>query len=418
VYTYKHTLHACYLGYITQAIVNNLAPILFIVFQTQFAVSFEMIGRLILINFATQIGADVFAVRYADRIGYRRTAIAAHIFCAVGLIGLGVFPLIFPDPYLGLVAAVVIYAIGGGLIEVLISPIVDSLPGDAKASAMSLLHSFYCWGQMGVVIVTTLLLWGFGHGIWFVLPMLWALVPIYNVFRFAKVPLLPPVPDEHKTPVRTLLRTNIYVVAMVLMITAGASELTMSQWSSLFAELGLGVPKVVGDLLGPALFALFMGIGRTVYGVWGHKIHLRSALLGSAALCVICYAVTVFAPLPIVSLAGCALCGLSVALMWPGTFSLTAASFPLGGTAMFGILAICGDLGAAGGPWLAGFMSDWGLGSPALLALGAVNGLAADQVSLRFGLFTAMIFPIVAIVGLLLWKERIVTAEPVIAPTS
>ena len=416
--TYKHTLHACYLGYVTQAIVNNLAAILFIVFQTQFAISFEMIGRLILINFGTQIAADVFAVKYADRIGYRRTAVAAHIFCAVGLIGLGVFPLIFPDPYLGLVAAVVIYAIGGGLIEVLISPIVDSLPGDAKASAMSLLHSFYCWGQMGVVIITTLLLWVFGQGIWFVLPILWALVPLYNTWRFTQVPLLPPVPDEHKTPIRTLLRTNIYVVAMVLMITAGASELTMSQWSSLFAELALQVPKVVGDLLGPALFALFMGIGRTIYGVWGHRIHLKRALLASAILCVACYAVTVFAPIPLLSLAACAFCGFSVALMWPGTFSLTAASFPLGGTAMFGILAICGDIGAASGPWLAGFASDWALDAPALLALGAASGLSRDQVGLRFGLFVAMVFPIAAIIGLLLWREKVVTAEPVIAPTS
>jgi fucose permease len=418
VYTYKHTLHACYLGYVTQAIVNNLAAILFIVFQTQFAISFEMIGRLILINFATQIAADIFAVKYADRIGYRRTAIAAHIFCAVGLIGLSVFPRVFADPYLGLVTAVVIYAIGGGLIEVLISPIVDSLPGDAKASAMSLLHSFYCWGQMAVVIVTTLLLWVFGHEIWYLLPILWALVPIYNIFRFAKVPLLPPVPDEHKTPIRTLLTTNIYVVAMVLMISAGASELTMSQWSSLFAEVGLQVPKVIGDLLGPALFAFFMAIGRTAYGVRGHKIHLKHALMASGIFCVACYAVTVFAPLPVISLAACALCGLAVALMWPGTFSLTAASFPLGGTAMFGILAICGDIGAATGPWLAGYTSDWALSSTALLTWGAANGLTPDQVGLRFGLFVTMFFPIVFIFGLLLWKERIVHADPVIAPTS
>jgi MFS family permease len=295
---------------------------------------------------------------------------------------------------------------------------VDSLPGDAKASAMSLLHSFYCWGQLGVVIVTTLLLWVFGHGIWFVLPILWALIPIYNSLRFARVPLLPPVAEEHKTPIRTLLGANIFVIAMLLMVTAGASELTMSQWSSLFAEVGLQVPKVLGDLLGPALFALLMGIGRTLYGIWGHKIHLKSALLASAILCTVCYAVTVFAPIPLAALLGCALCGFAVALMWPGTFSLTAASFPLGGTAMFGILAICGDLGAATGPWLAGVASQWALSSAALQAFGVASGLTADQVSLRFGLLVAMIFPITAIAGLLLWKERVVTAEPVIAPTS
>ncbi len=403
---YKQTLYACYLGYITQAIVNNLAALLFVIFQTQYDITFEMIGRLILINFGTQIAADIATAKYADRFGYRRSAVAAHLFSAVGLIGLAVFPMIFPTPYSGLVTAVIIYAIGGGIIEVLISPIVDSLPGDAKASAMSLLHSFYCWGQMGVVLITTLLLYIFGAGVWFVLPILWALIPIYNMFRFMKVPLMPVVPEEHKTPFRKLLSSQTFVIALILMMCAGASELTMSQWSSLFAEKGLQVPKLAGDLLGPGLFALLMGAGRLIYGFWGHKFALKKALLASSALCVACYAVTVFSPNPLLSLVGCALTGLSVALMWPGTISLTSAAFPLGGTMMFGALAIFGDVGAAFGPWMAGLISDVAQTSTRLVSFGAAYGLNPDQLGLRAGLLLAMIFPLMLFVSLTLLKQE------------
>lgn len=405
-YTYKHTLYACYLGYITQAIVNNLAPLFFIIFQNEFSISFEMIGRLILINFGTQIATDFLAVKFVDRIGYRKAAVLAHIFSAVGLIGLGILPKLFPSPYSGLVLAVVIYAIGGGLIEVLISPIVESLPGEAKASAMSLLHSFYCWGQMSVVLITTVLMKVLGTGIWFVLPVLWSLIPVYNLFRFMKVPLMPTVSEEEKTPVRRLFTSKVFIIALILMMCAGASELTMSQWSSLFAQKGLQVSKLMGDLLGPCLFAVLMGIGRTLYGVWGHKVHLKKALTASGLLCIACYAVTVFIQIPIISLLGCAVCGLSVSLMWPGTFSLTAESYPKGGTAMFGILAIFGDLGASIGPWLAGIVSDLAQKSTRLTAFGESSGLNAEQLGLKSGLFTAMIFPLVLLVGITLLKRK------------
>lgn len=410
-YTYKDTLYACYLGYITQAIVNNLAPLFFIVFQNEFSISFEMIGRLILINFGTQIATDFLAVKFVDRIGYRRAAVLAHIFSAVGLIGLGVLPKIFPSPYSGLVLAVVIYAIGGGLIEVLISPIVESLPGEAKASAMSLLHSFYCWGQMGVVLITTVLMKVLGTGIWFVLPILWSLVPVYNLFRFMKVPLMPTVSEGEKTSVRQLFTSNVFIIALILMLCAGASELTMSQWSSLFAQKGLQVSKLVGDLLGPCLFAVLMGIGRTLYGVWGHKLHLKKALMASGVLCIACYAVTVFIQIPIISLLGCAVCGLSVSLMWPGTFSLTAESYPKGGTAMFGILAIFGDLGASIGPWLAGIVSDLAQKSSKLVAFGESSGLNPEQLGLKSGLFTAMIFPLLLLGGITLLKKKSVSDQ-------
>ncbi len=404
-YTYKHTLHACYTACITQAAVNNLAPLLFTVFQNEFGISFEQVGRLILFNFGTQIAADFFAVKYVDIIGFRKAAVTSHLLCATGLIALSVLPNVLPSPYIGLMLAVMIYAVGGGLLEVLVSPIVDSLPSEEKDSAMSLLHSFYCWGQVGVVLVTTLLLQLLGRNYWEVLPVLWAVIPLYNLFRFLKVPLMPPVPQETRVPLRDLFKSHFFVIALIVMMCAGASELTMSQWSSLFAEKGLHVSKVLGDLLGPCLFAVFMGAGRTIYGIWGSKINLKKALLSCAALCVVCYVTTVFAPWPPLSLFGCALCGLSVSLMWPGTFSLTAQKHPLGGTAMFGMLAVFGDIGASAGPWIAGLISDLSQKSNVVIAVGQRKGLDLTQLGLKCGLLAATVFPLILFICVLLFKQ-------------
>ena len=405
-YSYKHTLRACYVGYITQAIVNNLAPILFIIFQKQFHISFEEIGRLILINFATQTVADIIAIKYVDKLGYRKSAILAHIFCAVGLIGLSILPKLMPSPYIGLIMAVMIYALGGGILEVLVSPIVESIPGDEKASAMSLLHSFYCWGQMGVVFITTILLKLIGNDMWTIIPIVWAVIPIYNGFKFTKVPLMPPLPQEEQVSIKVLIKSKQILVALMLMLCAGASELTMSQWSSIFAEKGLNVPKVIGDIAGPCMFAIFMGTGRTLYGIWGSKINLRNALLISGILCIACYVVTVFSPWPLLSLIACAISGISVSLMWPGTFSLSAKLYPTGGTAMFGMLAIFGDLGASIGPWLAGLMSDIAQKSTKIIEFGQVYNIDIEQLGLKSGLFVATIFPIILVLGILLMKDR------------
>lgn len=404
-YTYKHTVHACYTGYITQAIINNLTPLLFTIFQTEFGITFEEVGRLILINFGVQICADVFSVRYVDKIGYRRSAMAAHILCVAGLACLAVLPHILP-PYAGLVTAVVIYALGGGLLEVLVSPIVDSLPGDSKAGAMSLLHSFYCWGQVAVVLLTTLFVKLAGSQLWPALPLLWALVPFYNIFRFAKVPLVPPLEEEKLMTVRELVKNKIFIAALLLMLSAGASELIMSQWSSLFAEKGLGVSKMLGDLLGPCLFAVFMGIGRTVYGFWGEKLNLKRVLAVCGALCVACYLVTVFSPWPIFSLLGCALTGLSVSLMWPGVFSLSSRTFPRGGTAMFGMLAIFGDLGGSLGPWLSGVVSDVSQKLPVVSRWAASTGEALSQAGLKSGILAGTLFPLLLLVGLAMFRVR------------
>ena len=266
--TYKHTLLACYIGYITQAIAVNFPPVLFIVFQTKYGVSFEKLGRLIFIFFVAQIIVDMISIKIVDKIGYRICSVVAHCFSTVGLISMAVLPMIMP-PYIGLVISITVTAVGSGMIEVLLSPIVEALPGDAKASAMSLLHSFYCWGQLGTVLITTLLLSVIGHDAWYILPVIWAVVPFVNIFNFTKVPLVPPVPEERKMSVKQLLSTRVFIIVLVLMMCSGAAEQAMAQWASLFAENGLNITKVAGDILGPCMFALLMAIGRTIYGIWG-----------------------------------------------------------------------------------------------------------------------------------------------------
>jgi fucose permease len=396
--TFDHTRRACYTGYATQAIVNNLAPLLFIVFQTRYNIPYEMLGRLVLVNFATQLITDVVALNVVDRTGYRVPLVLAHVWCVMGMISLAVLPTVTSTPYLGMCIAIVMYAIGGGLLEVLLSPVVEALPSpdEGKAAAMSLLHSFYCWGQVAVVLGTTLVLAQVGHAAWQVLPLIWALVPLANLFIFARVPLPSSVSETHRTTLATLITLPSFVAALVLMLCAGAAELTMSQWSSLFAEQGLGLPKVWGDIAGPCLFAIFMGIGRITYGLWGEKIPLVPAMVGCGILATVCYLLAALARGPFVSLAGCAICGLAVSLLWPGTFSLAARRFPLGGAAMFGILAVFGDAGAATGPWLAGAVAD-----ATSTVAGTMEGSAAlwgTVGGLRAGILVGTIFPLIVVV--------------------
>lgn len=399
---YRGTRLACYRGYIVQGIVNNLSPLFFVIFQKDFGISYGMISSLILFNFVTQIVVDVLCVKFVDRIGYRISAVAAHVCSVLGLVFLGVLPHLLPSPFIGLAIATMVSAVGGGMIEVIISPIIDSIPSDAKDAKMSLLHSFYCWGQVGVVLVTTLLVRVLGEAYWWVLPLLWALIPAYNIFRFAKVPMTPTVPQEEKIPLKRLCSSKIFILAMILMLCAGASELSMSQWSSLFAEKALGVPKVMGDLLGPCLFAVLMGIGRLIYGIWGARLNLYRVLTMSGVLCVFCYLGAALFSVPILSLLCCALCGFSISLMWPGVLSSTSAAYPKGGTAMFGVLAVCGDIGCSVGPALAGAVSD-ALSRSGDLA--AALSLTIDQLGLKAGMLSAVVFPIVLIICLVLFKR-------------
>ena len=393
--TYKHTKYAAYIGYITQAIVNNLPALLFVTFNTDYGISLEKIGLLVTLNFGVQILVDLMAVKYIDRIGYRAGVVAAHVFAVLGLCCFGMLPEIMVDKYAAIVIAMVLNAIGGGLTEVLISPIVESLPGDEKASAMSILHSFYCWGHMAVVILSTAFFTFIGIENWRVLPFIWAAVPLFNIFFFSKVPLRVLVEESQRVPVSRLCKSGIFWMLMLLMVAAGASEQAMSQWSSLFAEAGLSVSKTMGDLLGPCMFAALMGTARLVYGVLGSRLNIRMSLLYTSLLCIASYLITVLAPWPIVSLIGCGLCGFSVGLMWPGVFSLSSQTYPAGGTAMFALLALAGDLGCGGGPGLVGLVS-----GRLEDGLGVMNAL-------KSGVGVAIVFPVLMVTGLVMLKRAV-----------
>lgn len=352
---YNHTLYACYTGYITQAIVNNFIPLLFLTFQDTYGIPLSQITLLITVNFIVQLLVDLAATRFVDRIGYRASAVTAHVFAALGLIGIGVLPDVFPSPFAGLLVSVAFYAVGGGLIEVIVSPIVEACPTTRKAAAMSLLHSFYCWGSVFVVLLSTLFFAAAGIENWKIMALLWALIPIANTIYFTQVPVSALVEDGQGMSIRQLFSTKLFWIFCLLMVCAGASEQSMSQWASAFAESGLKVSKTLGDLAGPCLFSVLMGISRVFYAKFSEKIRLPKFMAASGVLCVASYLVAVFAPVPILGLMGCALCGLSVGIMWPGTFSLAAEACPKGGTAMF---ALAGDLGCSTGPSLEGSFPD------------------------------------------------------------
>ena len=378
---YQHTIYACYIGYICQAIINNFAPLLFLTFQSQFGVTLERIALLTSVNFAVQLTTDAVAAKLVDRIGYRVSLVAAHLFHIVGFLTLCLLPQMLAEPFVGLLTGVCIYAVGGGMIEVLISPVVEACPTEGKAAAMSLLHSFYCWGQVGVVLLSTLFFVAFGVESWPIMGCIWVLVPAVGAFAFTKVPIPTLVPEGKAMSVRDLFCSKAFWLLAVLMVCAGASELAMSQWASTFAEAGLGVSKTVGDLFGPCLFAVLMGSARVFFGKRGEKLSIRRWLAISAALCVLSYLVASLSPWPALGLCGLALCGMSVGLMWPGTFSLAAERLPTGGTAMYALLALAGDLGCSAGPGLV--------------------GLVSGSTSLHIGLLAAGVFPVVLLLTLL-----------------
>lgn len=383
---YTSTKIACYTGYFVQAIVNNLAPLFYVIFQKDFGLSYKSISWLILLNFVTQIFIDFTSVKIIPKLGYRASVILAHICATTGLILLGILPRAMSHHYIGLIIPIIIYATGSGLIEVLISPIIEGLPLDNKSGQMSLLHSFYCWGQAVVVLVTTFIIKFAGSGNWWFIPFIWALIPFVNLFAFTKVPIFPPVPegeDEMKTG--EILRERKFIILALLMVCSGASEIAMAQWASTFAENSLHVSKLTGDLLGPCMFALLMASGRVAYGFIGDRLDIRKALSFSAGLCAASYLTAALCPGSATPLIGCAICGLSAALMWPGVFSLSAKYFPNGGTPMFAMLAMFGDIGCSLGPWVAGIVSD------------TVESTSLAFNPLKCGLLVCTLFPVVMI---------------------
>lgn len=408
-FTYTHTRRASYFGYITQAIINNLAPLLFVTFQQQFSVSLAQITFLVSLNFILQMVVDVFATLFVDKIGWRISVVGAHLFASAGLLGMGVFPFLFSTPYHGLLLAIVLNSLGGGLIEVLISPIVEAIPGEQKSSQMALLHSFYCWGHVAVVLLSTLYFATAGIAQWRYLPMLWALIPFINMLLFTKVPLAPLV-QEHETSIglKKLFSHRLFWLIIVMMISSGAAEQAMVQWSSFFAESGLGVSKTTGDLLGTLSFAVLMGLSRLLYGLYGEKIHLERALLGSTLLCVVSYLVTVFSPFPLLSLIACGITGFSVGLMWPGVTSIASKHFRRGGTAVFAILALAGDVGCAAGPAVVGITSARVIGGALPVFQRIFPSADLTVTGLKTGLLFATSFAIVLFLSLV----RILRTQP------
>ena len=381
---YQRTLTACYLGFVTQSISANFAPLLFLTFQSTYGISLDRIALIPVVFYLTQLLVDLGASRFADKIGYRICVVASQVVSAAGLVLLAVLPEILPAPFPGILIAVVFYAIGSGLVEVLVSPIVEACPFENKDGMMSLLHSFYCWGAVGVILGSTLFFAVFGTENWRILTLIWALVPLVNIFQFLTCPIERLVEEGGNLPLRRLLRLPLLWLMILLMICSGASEATMAQWASAFTESALGVSKTIGDLAGPCLFAVFMGIARMLYGKMSGKLNLVRTMLFSGILCVACYLLASLSPLPLLGLTGCALCGFSVGIMWPDTISLSSQKCPQGGTAMFAFLALAGDFG--------------GTVSPAIV--GGFSELAGGN--LKIGLLTATVFPLLLVAGILI----------------
>ena len=381
-YSYDCTMRACFTGYIVQAIVNNFVPLLFLTFQRTYHIPLQQITLLVTFNFGIQLLTDLLSVAFVDRMGYQASMVLAHILSALGLICLTVLPERMGHPFAGILISVIVYAVGGGLLEVLVSPVVEACPSTHKEKAMSMLHSFYCWGHVGVVLFSSIFFKLAGIENWKLLAVLWAVIPILNALVFTRVPIASVLPEgEQGMTIGTLFQNRIFWLLFVMMICAGASEQSVSQWASLFAEKGLGISKTAGDLAGPMAFAVLMGVSRAFYGNYGEKINLDRFMAVSSVLCILSYLCLVFMPVPVLSLAGCALCGLSVGIMWPGTFSRASKALPAGGTALFALLALGGDIGCSGGPTLVGMVS------------GMCKG------NLKAGILAALIFPVLLLTG-------------------
>jgi len=386
---YDRTIMACFVGYIVQAIVNNFLPLLFLVFQRNYNIPLAQITLLVTFNFGIQLLVDLLSAGFVDKIGYRVSMVAAHVLSAAGLILLTVLPDILPLPFMGILIAVMVYAVGGGLLEVLVSPVVEACPSDNKEKAMSMLHSFYCWGHVGVVLFSTLFFHLFGIGNWKVMAIIWSVIPICNAYVFTKIPIASLLGDgDAGLSLKELFGMKLFWVLLIMMVCAGASEQAVSQWASAFAEQGLGIPKTAGDLAGPMAFAILMGTARAFYGKYGEHMELNRFMIYSSCLCIISYLGISLLPIPQLSLVACAFCGLSVGIMWPGTFSKAAKSLPGGGTALFALLALGGDIGCSGGPTLVGFISS------------KMGG------NLKMGILVGIIFPILLLLGCLLCRKR------------
>lgn len=404
IISYKSTTIACYIGNFIQATVINIAPILFIPLKDEFGLSYTQLGALILINFITQVIVDIACSKPVDRYGFRPFIGVAHILCVLGFILFAVTPNIFKNNvYLGFIISTMIFAGAGGLLELLLSPIVDSIPTDEKATSMSLLHSFYAWGQVTVILVTTIFLYIFGKNNWNIIVMIWAIIPFVNFFIFAKVPLTQKVHETRTMKIRQLIKNPIFIIAFFGIMFGAASEVTMNQWASTFMEKGLMLPKVLGDTAGMCMFAIMLGVGRAIYGVYGSRINVNKIMIIGSFCAMICYVVVAISPSIILSIIACAICGIFVSLLWPGTLVIASEELPLAGASLFALLAAGGDIGASVGPWFMGKITDITTNS-----LGNINAtkINIEQMSLRLGILFAAIFPLIAVILFIMLNRK------------
>lgn len=385
--SYKSTKNACYIGYVVQAIVNNFLPILFVILQDEYSLNYEKLGRLVFINFFVQLIADMLTPSVVKKIGYKNTALISHAMATIGLCMLSILPALLSESYYGIVISLIFYAGGSGVIEVVISPMVELLPSDNKAANMAFLHSFYCWGQAFTVIVTTAMISLFKADNWQLVPLIWAIIPMINLFVFSKVPVVEPEAEEKKVTAKEMIFSRDFFCFVIFMLCAGASELAMSQWASMFAQKGLGVSKVVGDIMGPCAFAIAMGLGRVIFGIFAGKYSPKKVLIINNIICCLCYLTVGLVKIPALALLACALCGFSVSFSWPGTYSMAAKRFVGGGTLMFGIFALSGDIGCSLGPW--------------------ILGLVANNSGLNAGFLSSIVFPLIMVfTAAFIYKEK------------
>lgn len=391
--SFKHTQLACSLAYISQAVTTSFLPLLFIRLQKQFGFSFAQLTLLITITFLSEIIIDASSPLFINKIGYRKAMAAANLFSAAGIAGLAVLPHIMPNPYSGFIVCVILYSIGGGFDEVLVSPIVEACPTKNKVRAMALLHSSYCWGCVLVILASTLFFKIFGIEKWYIMAVVWAVIPLLNAVYFCFVPIRTIEEEKGRGKFSDMLKKPVFWVMCAAMICAGASELAMSQWASAFAEAGLHISKTAGDLLGPCAFAILMGISRVLYSRFDDKADLSTIMMGCCVICIAAYFMAAFGKNPVVALIGCCLCGLAVAPMWPGTFSLAAKHIPNASTAMFAVFALAGDAGCTVGPTIVGFVS------------------GASENNISRGLLCSAVFPLLMLVCLVLIKRMTKKAQ-------
>ncbi len=397
---------ACYGANVTMSIVGNMSSLLFLTFRSLYNLSFSLLGSLVLINFATQLIIDLAFSFFSHKFNISKSVKIAPVLGAIGLLFYASAPFLFKNAvYFGLALGTVIFSAASGLNEVLISPVVAALPSENPERDMSKLHSTYAWGVVAVVIVSTLFLFAFGSKRWYVLPILFTSVPIFSTVMFFGATLPPLDTPQKASGAVSMLKNKTLWTCVIAIFLGGACELVMTQWCSSYLEQALGIEKIWGDIFGVATFALMLGLGRTLYAKYGKNI--EKVLLLSGVGATVCYLICILSPLPVFGLFACALTGLCVALMWPGSLVVAANRITSGGVFIYAIMAAGGDLGAAIGPQLTGIVADVVTASTFASSWATKWGLSVEQLSMKLGMCVGLVFSLLAVLVFLhIWRTK------------